>query len=178
MARVVETQTITIDPEAAPVANVNLSKNFTLESASILQNTLLPSGKRQVTFVLVYDDAVALQSSFSVETFLLTAGQAPSLNTVMADAQTANIVEFIENSIKDNSIQLTVITFSTAVARVNRFTAISQTFNPAAPITTGIVVAPLGTLLDQHVVNCGSLAKPSSFGGGTVTGVMGIVTHA
>ena len=178
MARVFETQTIEIDPFASPVVNVNLDKDFSVLEAAILTNTVKASGVREITLGLVYDDAVTAQHSLSLETILVGQNIAEVANVAISDIQTVVFTEFIDHSIVNDTMRLTILTLSVGLAQVNQFTTELNQLDPFNPITTGTAVAALGTLLESHLVNVGSLVKTPDVSSGTLNSVLVVLSEA
>lgn len=177
MAKVFETQTIIVDPFAAPVVNVNLDKDFDVLEAAILTNTVLPRGKREITLGLVYDDAVTAQHSLSIEPILVGKNIADVTNVAISDIQTIQFTEFIESSIVNDTMRLSILTLSIAGAQVNSFSTQNVELDPSNPITVGLAVAVVGTELESHLCNVGSLDS-SGKAQGTVNAVAVIVSQA
>lgn len=177
MARVFETQTIEVDPFASPVVNVNLDKDFDVLEAAIIANTVKASGVREITLGLIYDDAVTAQHSLSLETILVGQNITKVANVAISDIQTVQFTEFIDHSIVNDTMRLTILTLSIVGAQVNQFTTEINQLDPFNPITIGTPVAATGTLLESHLVNVGSLVKTTSVSSGTLNSVLVIVSQ-
>ena len=176
MATVYETQTIQVDPNAAPVVNVNLNKNFDVLEAAIISNTVKASGVREITLGIVYDDALVSQHSITLETFTVGNNIADITNVIMADVQAIQFTEFINHTISDDTISVTVLTLSTVSVQVNQFSTQKFQFDPSSPITVGVAVPAFGTFLESHLVNVGSLVKTTTVASGTLNAVSLFVT--
>lgn len=177
MARVFETETFIVDPEAAPVVNLNLGKNFTPLEVAVITNELQPSGKRKITLGIVYDDAVPAQHTISLETITVGNNISNVTDQALSDVLTNAFTEFIEHTLSGDTMSVTILTISGGVADVNNVSTQKFQLDPASPITTGIVVPAAGNLIESHLVNVGSLSRPSttSFGAGTLNSVLIIV---
>lgn len=174
MARVYETQTIIVDPNASPIVNVNLVKAFDVLEAAILSNVVRPSGVREITLGLVYDDGVVAQHSISIFPILVGNNIADVSNSPLADIQTIQFTEFIDATISNDTMRLSILTLSIAGAQTNNFTTQRVQLDPVNPITVGLPVLATGTLLESHLVNVGSLANTA----GTINAVEIIVSQA
>lgn len=177
MARVYYTQSLIIDPEGAAVTNVNLDEDFDVEDVAILTNEVQSNGKRKVTIGIVYNNSVTAQHSISLSHITLGQGVTPVTNSAIADIQTVQFTEFVEHTIKDNTMIVTVVTFSIVGAQVNRVSTQNLVFDPAA-LLSAVAVTALGTVLESHMINTGSIAQPNNVGAGTVRGTALIVTQA
>ncbi len=177
MARVFETQTVIVDPNAAPVINVDLDKDFTPLEVAIITNELQPSGVRKITLGIVYDDGVQAQHTISLETITVGNNIANITNVALSDILTNAFTEFIEHTISNDTISVTILTISGGSADVNNVSTQRFQLDPDDEITTGIVVPATGTLIESHLVNVGSLSRPSTttFGAGTLNSVLIIV---
>jgi len=177
MARVFETQTVIVDPNAAPVVNVNLDKNFTPLEVAIISNELQPSGVRKITLGIVYDDGVADQHTISLETITVGNNIANITDVALSDVLTNAFTEFIEHTISNDTMSVTILTISGGAADVNNISTQKFQLDPSAPITVGVVVPAAGNLIESHLVNVGSLSRPNttSFGAGTLNSVLILV---
>lgn len=181
MARVFETQTVTVDSYAAPITNVNLDKDFSVLEVAIISSIVKPRGVKEITLGIVYDDAVTLQASLSLETILVGHNIGVVANTALADIQTVLFTEFVESSISDDSMRVTILTISVVGAQVNQYSTSSNQLDPSNPITTGTAITALGTLLESHLVNVGSLqhtTQEPTRGQGTINSILIIVSQA
>lgn len=177
MARVFETQTIEVDPFAAPLTNQNLNKNFQVLEAAIITNIVRASGKREITIGLVYDDAVVAQASLSLFPILVGNNIADVVDSPITDIQTVMFTEFVEASIVNDTMRLTILTISEVGAQVNNYSAQVQQLDPSAPITVGVPFGDTGTLLESHLVNVGSLDSNGT-AQGTINSVIVTVSQA
>lgn len=177
MARVFETQTIIVDPFAVPVTNVNLNKNFSVLEAAIITNIVKASGVREITLGLVYDDAVVSQASYSVFPILVGNNIADVIDSPITDVQTINFTEFIEASIVDDTMRLSLLTISVVGIQVNNYSAQVIQLDPANPITVGLPFGDTGTLKESHIVNVGSLDSNNT-SQGTINSVVVTVSQA
>lgn len=177
MARVYETQTVIVDPNAASVVNLDLDKDFDPLEVAIITNELQPSGTRKITLGIVYNDAVTAQHTISLQTITVGNNIADISNVVLTDVLTNAFTEFIDHTISDDTMSVTILTISGGSADVNTVSTQKFQADPAAPITTGVVVPATGTLIESHLVNVGSLSRPSttSFGAGTLNSVLILV---
>lgn len=172
MTKVFETQTIVVDPFASPVVNVNLNKNFDVLEAAIITNTVKASGVKEITLGLVYDDAVTSQHNFSLETILVGNNIPEAINIDMSDSKTIEFAEFIEHSIVNDTMRITILTISSSTASENEYTTKLNQLDPSAPITTGVSLPSFGILFESHLVNVGSLVKSTSTSSGTLNSVL------
>ncbi len=176
MSRVYETQTIEVDP-SLPVVNLDLDKDFDVLEAAIITNTVKPSGVRELTLALVYEDSVTAQHSLSLEAITVGNNIDVVTNQALGDIQTIQFTEFIDHTIVNDSISVTILTLSIVGVQVNEVTTQKLQFDPSSPITTGESVLATGTLVESHLVNVGSLSKPSSVGAGTLNAIAILVAQ-
>jgi len=177
MARVFETQTILVDPFAAPVTNQPLNKNFQVLECAIITNTVKARGVREITLGIVYDDGVAAQASLSLFPILVGQNIAAVSNVPISDIETIQFTEFVESSLVNDTFRLTILTVSIAGAQVNNFSTELNQLDPFDPITTGTPVQDLGTIKESHLCNVGSLDS-SNTKGGTLNSVLITVSQA
>lgn len=177
MAIVFETQTVIVDPNAAPVVNVDLDKDFTPLEVAVITNELQPSGVRKITLGIVYNDAVTAQHTISLETITVGNNISNITDVALSDVLTNAFTEFIEHTLSNDTMSVTILTISGGAADVNNVSTQRFQLDPSAPITTGVVVPAAGTLIESHLVNVGSLSRPSttSFGAGTLNSVLILV---
>ena len=177
MARVYETQKVTVDPNGAAIVNQNLGKNFSPLEVAIISNTVLASGVRVITLGVVYDDAVTAQHTLSIQTIKVGNNIADITDVALTDVLTNKFTEFIDHTIEKDTMSVSILTISGGIADVNNVSTQKFKLDPNAPITTGVVVPATGTLIESHLVNVGSLSRPSTtaFGQGTLNSILIIV---
>ena len=171
MTKVFETQTILVDPNGPPVTNVNLDKDFIVTNVSIITNTVKANGVREITLGIIYEDTSSNQRSISLETILVGNNINDVTDVTLADVQTINQTLFIDHTIKDDTISVTILTISTVGAKTNQFTTRKFQFDPSNQIITGIPVVTAADVADSHLVNVGSLVKTDSVNSGTMNAV-------
>jgi len=178
MALVIATQTLQIDPNASPLTNVNLAQNFNVVEAVIITNTVKPNGVREITLQIIYDNQVVNQHSVSLET-ITTGQQLPDLtNVVLADLQQIAFTEFIDHTLVNDTISVTILTISdVSIPVVNQISTQRVQLDPSSPITAEATFFSSTTLKETHSVNVGSLVKTSSVASGTLNSVLLIVAQ-
>jgi len=171
MTKVFETQTILIDPNAPPVTNVNLDKDFIVTHIAIITNTVKDNGIREVTLGIIYEDAMSNQRTYSLETILVGNNIPDVMDVTLTDTQVVNQALFIEHTIKDDTVSVTILTISTGGIETNQYTTAKFQLDPSNPITTGIPVMTASEIMNSHMINVGSLTKPSNVGSGTMNSI-------
>jgi len=175
---VYETQTLQVDPNAAPMVNVDLDEDFDVVEVAIISNTVKPSGVREITLGIVYDDASTAQHSLSIETVTVGNNITDITDVVLSDIQTMEFVEFIDHTVVRDTISVSILTLSTVGVEVNRISSQKFQLDPNTPITTGVPVLATAVFLESHLVNVGSLVKTSTVGSGTLNAIALFVTEA
>lgn len=171
MTNVFETQTVIADPNAAPIVNVNLNKNFDVLEAAIITNIVKPSGVREITLGIVYDDAVTDQHSLSLET-ITVGNNLADIDIAMADTMNMQFVEFIDHTLSGDTVSVTVLSISKVIVENTRIVSQKFQLDPSNPISTGIpLVGVTASIVESHLTNVGSIAKPSNVGAGTLNSV-------
>lgn len=177
MTQVFETQTILVDPNAAPVNLVLLDKDFFINRIEVITNTVLPSGVREITLGIHYDDAVTLQHVFSLETFKV-GNNIADLNVALSQSATIQFMEFIDHTIVDDTISVTILSVGTTTAQVNNLVTRKFQLDPSNPITTGVPISLAGQFIESHLTNVGSLVNTSDVNPGTLNSIAFVVAQA
>lgn len=181
MTVIFETQTFLVDPFGSPITNVNLDKNFFVLAVSILTNTVRPNGVREITLALVYEDSSALEHSISIQTILMGQNIPAVTDVVLLDIETIRFTKFLNHSIVNDTMRVSIITISfVGAAVVNNYSVEKNQLDPANPITVGTPVLALADYVDSHIVNLGSLtsSKNNNVNQGTINSAMILLTES
>lgn len=172
----ITTVTIIVDPYATDFSNIQnqaLSVNFAIDGFTVLENTVLERGKRQITLALTYDDTGGAQTDqYTVEIFNVGTDIADETDVVMADVGTVKnvalvpIANFNTNTDKA-SRKFAIITLSTSVADVNHYSSKKFTIDPTSPLSNQTPGTADLSFADAFLVSYGELVKTSSVNGGT-----------
>jgi len=172
MTRIYETQTVTIDPRITEEVTINLDKDFDVLEMAVITNTLKAGGVREVTLGILYDDSVTMQHIIHWLTITVGNSIVDVTNQSMDAVNTLEFTNWIDHTIKDDEIKVTLISVYNLVGSAdNQFSTKKVQLDPSNPITTGISFNVLGNQTESHLVNVGSLTKTLDVNSGTMNAV-------